>query len=40
MTFLKLQKFMDTNTGLHSVHKEFEQGNDVILEIDWQGANK
>ena len=42
VTFLKLQKFMDTNTGLQSraVHKEFEQGNDVILEIDWQGAEQ
>ena len=27
-------------TSRSYVHKEFEQGNDVILEIDWQGAEQ
>ena len=27
-------------TSKSFVHKEFEQGNDVILEIDWQGAEQ
>ena len=27
-------------TSKSCVHKEFEQGNDVILEIDWQGAEQ
>ena len=27
-------------TSRSCVHKEFKQGNDVILEIDWQGAEQ
>ena len=27
-------------TSRSCVHQEFEQGNDVILEIDWQGAEQ
>ena len=27
-------------TSKSFVHKEFEQGNDVVLEIDWQGAEQ
>ena len=27
-------------TSKSCVHKDFEQGNDVILEIDWQGAEQ